>query len=127
VDVQCSVWLVDTVEEVLKSPSKEDFVKCFREDENVLMVRGGGNKASRFLEVVVYAEGGRKGFIWLPEGRGGWGWRRFVAELRLLLVPFVSSPEGKHLGVGATASSSGRSFVEVVRATPSFAVASPVR
>jgi hypothetical protein len=74
VGVQCSVWLVDTVEEVLKSPGKEDFVKSYREDEKVLMVCGGGNKADCYLEVSVYAEGGWKGIIWVPEGRGGWGW-----------------------------------------------------
>jgi hypothetical protein len=26
-----------------------------------------------------------KGAIWLPEGRGGWGWSRVVGELRKLL------------------------------------------
>jgi len=117
VGVQCSVWLVDTVEEVLKSPGKEDFVKSYRVDEKVLMVHGGGNKVGRYLEVAVYAEGGRKGIIWLPEGRGGWGWRRFAGELCQLLVPFEAnsqlpgsveiSPKGKQMGVGAKASSSG--------------------
>jgi hypothetical protein len=53
VGVQCSVWLVDTVEEVLKSPSKEDFVKSYRENEKVLIVRGGGKLSGRsFAEVV---------------------------------------------------------------------------
>jgi len=40
VGVQCSVWLVDMIEEVLKSLGKEDFVKSYHEDEKVLMVRG---------------------------------------------------------------------------------------
>jgi hypothetical protein len=35
----------------------------------VLMVHGGDNKAGRFLEVAVFAEGGRKGELWLLEGR----------------------------------------------------------
>jgi hypothetical protein len=35
--------------------------------------------------VVAYTEGGRKGAIWLPKGRGGWGWSRVVGELRKLL------------------------------------------
>jgi hypothetical protein len=83
-----TVWLVDTVVEVLESPGKEDFGTTYHEDEKVLMVRGGGNKAGRYLEVAVYAEGSRKGIIWLPEGRGGWGWLRFVGELRQLLKFF---------------------------------------
>jgi hypothetical protein len=133
VGVQCSIWLMDTVEEVQKSPSKEDF-KSDREDEKVLMVHGGGNNAGRYLEMVVYEKGGRKGIIWLPEGRGGWGWRQFVGELRQLLVPFEAksqlpnfveiSPKGKQMVVGAKASLSGHSFEEVVRATDSSSAVS---
>jgi hypothetical protein len=65
VGIQCSVWLVDMVVEVL-SLGKEDFVKSYCEDEKVLMVHGGGNKAGHYLEVAIYAKGGRKGIIWLP-------------------------------------------------------------
>ncbi len=71
VGVLCSVWLADMVEELLKSLGKEDFIKSYREDEKVLMVRGGGNKAGRYLEVAIYAKCGRKGIIWLPDSRGG--------------------------------------------------------
>lgn len=134
VGVQCFVWLVNMIEEVLKSLGKEDFVKSYHEDEKVLMVRGGGNKASCYLEFAIYAEGGWKCIIWLPEGRGGWGWRLFMGELRQLLVPFEAksrlsgsveiSPEGKQMGVGVKASSFGCSFAEVVRATASSAVVS---
>jgi hypothetical protein len=46
-----------TVEEALKALVK-DFVKYFREDVKALMVRGGGNKAGCYLEVVDYAKGG---------------------------------------------------------------------
>jgi hypothetical protein len=46
------------------------------------MVRGGGNKAGRYLEAVAYVECGRKGAIWLHEGREGWGWSWVVGELR---------------------------------------------
>jgi hypothetical protein len=56
---------------VQKSLGKEDFIKSYREDEKVLMVRGGSNKVGRYLEVAVYADGGRKGIIWLPDSRGG--------------------------------------------------------
>jgi hypothetical protein len=55
------------------------------------MVRWGDNKAVRYLEVVVYAEGGRKGIIWLLEGREGRGQCWFVRELRQMLVPFQTS------------------------------------
>jgi hypothetical protein len=43
--------------------------------------------------VADYAEGGRKGVIWIPEGRKGWGWSRMVGELRQLLK-FVEAKDG---------------------------------
>jgi hypothetical protein len=65
---------------------KEEIAKTFREGDKAMMVHRGGNKAGRFLEVSVIAEGGRKGVIWLPEGCFGRGWRRFAGELRHLLA-----------------------------------------
>lgn len=63
------------MEEAVLSPVKEEYVKSYREEEKALMVCGGGNKAGRFLEAVVYDVGGRKGIIWILEGRNGQGWR----------------------------------------------------
>jgi len=79
--LQSFVWLLAIIEEALKV-SVKDFVKYFQEDVKVLMVRGGENKSVRYLEVIVFAEGGWKGAIWLPEGRKGGGWARVVRELR---------------------------------------------
>jgi hypothetical protein len=56
--------------------------KSFHKDEKMILVRGGGNKASRYLEVAVSAEGGQKGIIRLPKGHGGWCWHRFASELQ---------------------------------------------
>lgn len=61
--LQCSAWLMATIEEALKESVKKDFVKSYHEDVKALMVRGGGNKAVRYLKVAVFAEGGRKGVI----------------------------------------------------------------
>jgi hypothetical protein len=112
-----SSWLVDSLEAACLSPVKEDFVKTFREDGKALMVHGGGNKARRFLQAGIYVEGGQKGVIWIPEGRNGRGWRRFVEELRLLLLT-------KEKGLDSEASKSnpsagllsGRLFANVIRA-----------
>ena len=57
--IQCSSWLVVTVEAVSKV--KDDIAKSYHEGDKVLMVHGGVNKAGRFLEVSAYAEDGRKG------------------------------------------------------------------
>jgi hypothetical protein len=83
--LQGSAWLMAAVEEALKAPGK-DFVKYFWEDVKALMLRGGGNKAGRYLEMVADVEGGKKWAIWLPEGREGWGWSRVVGELQKMLT-----------------------------------------
>jgi hypothetical protein len=72
--IKCSDWLADTAEEALESQRKEDFAKSFRDKVRVLKVQMGSNKAGCFLEAAIFVEGGRKGVINLPEGRGGWGW-----------------------------------------------------
>ena len=99
---------------------KEDFVKTFYEGMEVLMVRKGSNKAGRFLEAAVFAEGGQKVVIWLPEGRGGWGWRRFVGKLLHLLALTVAkdqSPVSRVISSGGGFSST-RSYAAMLSASP---------
>jgi len=54
-------------------PGDKEFVKSFREGSKVLIVRRGGNLAGRYLEVVVYVVGGRRGisfsFLKVVKGR----------------------------------------------------------
>ena len=99
------------------------------------MVHEGSNKAGRFLEVSIYAEGGHKGVLWLPESQFGRGWRRFTGKLHLMLVnpngksvaevaksrlaPSTQISPSKHTGVGVLAGcSKTRSFVEVLQSKP---------
>jgi hypothetical protein len=93
VSPQCSSWLIGTVEAACLV--KENVAKSFREGDKALMVHGGDNKAGRFLEVAMFAEGGRKGGLWLPEGRNGRGWRHFADELRILLAQTCLSSSSK--------------------------------
>jgi hypothetical protein len=92
--VQCLEWLVETVESAIQAQVKEEIAKTFREGDKAMMVHGGVNKAGRYLEVSFLAVGGRKGVIWLPEGRFGRGWRRFAGKLCRLL-------EAQRLAVGS--------------------------
>jgi hypothetical protein len=103
---------------------KVDIAKSYREGDKALMVHRVGNKAGSFLEEAVFVEGGCKGIIWLPEGRGGRGWRQFANELWRMLVPQASmhpvSGTQLKLGLGESTSGchSGRSFVEILRRVP---------
>lgn len=66
--IRCSDWLANMVEEAIMSPGKEEFVKSFRVEVEVLMVCKGSNKAGCFLQATVFAKGGWKGVIWLTKG-----------------------------------------------------------
>jgi len=99
---QSSEWLASLLEGLLGLPEEQEIVKSFREGSKLLIARRGGNKDGRFLEVSSFGLGGRKGFIVIPEGRGGWGWIKFSDELRKVVV-FLSGPLGS--GSGSSSSS----------------------
>ena len=82
---------------------KEEIVKSYCKGDKVTMVHRGGNKARRFLEVLVFAEGGCKGVIWLLKGHFGRGWRRFAGELWHLLVAQIKKTGLVELRVPSTA------------------------
>jgi hypothetical protein len=104
---KCSGWLADMVEEAIEAQRKDDFARSFRDEVRALKVRTGRNKAGCFIEAAVFVEGNRKGVVRLLEGRGGWGWQRFVDELRSLLAQLAGKelPEDSVLnaGVGGSA------------------------
>jgi hypothetical protein len=116
--IKCSEWLVVAMEEALETQRKEEFARFFRDEVRVVKIRMGSNKAGYFLETAVFVEGARKGTIRLPEGRGGWGWQRFVNELRLLnaqlsvkALPAIPVPSAGVVGSQPT-------FAEVLVAPP---------
>jgi hypothetical protein len=99
---------------------REEITKSYREGDKFTMVHGGGNKAGRFLEVSILAEGGRKGVIRLPEGCFGMGWWRFAGELAVKSGSLDSVAQykvGNLLGASSLGVIFGRSFVEVLRST----------
>jgi len=75
---------------------EKDFVRSFREGSKVLIVRRGGNAVGRFLEMTVYVVGGRRGIIFIPKGRDGRGWSRFILELGKVR-DFLKAPAGQGL------------------------------
>jgi hypothetical protein len=79
------------VEKVLQDPSFEDFVKSFKEGSKVTIVQRGGNSSGRFLEVAVYAVGGRREMIVFPKSRDGQGWGRVSGEQSKVLPFFGTS------------------------------------
>jgi hypothetical protein len=78
----------------------------------------GSNKAGCFLEVAVFVEGGQKGVIRLPKGRGDWAWQRFVEELRLLIAQLVAKVLLAVPAVNAGVVGSPPSYLDVLAAPP---------
>jgi hypothetical protein len=102
------------VEEALGVPKKGEFARSFNDKVRVLKIQMGSNRVGCFLEAVVFVEGGRKGVIRLLEGRGGWGWRRFVEERCPMSAHLVAKVL---LAIGNTgAGGSPPSYAEVLAA-----------
>jgi hypothetical protein len=99
---QCSNWSASTLEVLMGIPKDQEFVKSFREGSKILIVRRVGNITKRFLEATIFDLGGRKGFIIIPGGRGGWGWQKFSGKLRKA-IDFLSAMVGS--GQGSSSSS----------------------
>jgi hypothetical protein len=91
-------WLVATVENLVAELDSKAFVKSFREGSKKFIAQRDSNRFGRFLEVVVYFEGGRRSRIVIPEGRKGFGWRRFADELskvKVFLEDLLGSAAGR--------------------------------
>jgi hypothetical protein len=93
------VWLVSKVEWVLRNTGVEDFVDSFREGSKAVIVRRGGYKAGRFLEVAVYVKGRDvAGWLALVDQsicdlgwalrRVKYGWKALGLGLKPILGPF---------------------------------------
>jgi hypothetical protein len=122
----CIVWLISKMEWVLRNTGVEEFVDSFREGSKAVIVRRGGNKAGRFLEVAVYAEGGRKGMVLFPEGRAGRGWSRVSGELSKALA-FFGSKVGSSSPVKGAVAGAAPSYAAVVSSVvPSSVLKRPV-
>jgi hypothetical protein len=84
----CSGWLALTLENLVGYLKDQVFIKSFMEGSRVLIAQRRCNQAGRFLEAASFGMGGRKGFILIPKGRGGWGWIKFFDKLRKAIVSF---------------------------------------
>jgi hypothetical protein len=113
---KCSGWLADVVEEVIEAQRKDGFARSFRDEVRVLKVRTGSNKAGCFLGEAVFAEGDPKGINKLPKGHGGWGWQRFMDELRSLLAQLVAKEMPEVSVINARVGGSVPSFANVLAA-----------
>ena len=90
--VQCS-WeksaelLLATVEDVMSSANPGSFARTFRDGDKVFIMQLGANAYGNFVMISELVHGRRKGFIMVPEGKLGSGWRGFGFHLRKAIAP----------------------------------------
>jgi hypothetical protein len=115
-------WLLESLEELLIASSTEDFWRRSRSGSPGIFVQRCANRHGRFLVVEDFGGGKRRGFILVPEGRSGEGWKSFVLELRAV-VNFLKSrtipkpaqaSSVKESKLQAPIPSNRRSFAEVM-------------
>ena len=63
------------------------FARTVREGETVYILQSGSNAHGSFLMISKLLLGRRKGFLVVPEGRLGSGWRGFISHLKKALAP----------------------------------------
>lgn len=56
--------------ELLQAESSKEFLKHSREGVKAFIAQRGSNRSGHSLAVVEYENGGRRGFVIIPEGRG---------------------------------------------------------
>jgi hypothetical protein len=100
-------WLLEMLEELLRSSGSEDFFKSIWVESKALTVRRGGNRNGRFLVVTTQAVDNRRNVIVLPEGREGLGWGKFARELSKVKAFFEATivpPSGSNSVIGCSMS-----------------------
>ena len=79
--------LFSIMENFIYSESLGHFARTVREGETVFILQSGSNAHGSFLMIFELLHGCRKGFLVIPEGRMGNGWRGFVWHLKKVLAP----------------------------------------
>ena len=100
-------WLLEMLEELLRSFGSKDFFKSIQVESKALTIKRGGNRNGRFLMVTNQALDDRRNVIVLPKGREGRRWGRFTGELSKVKAFFeatIMPPSGFGSVIGCSTS-----------------------
>ena len=84
---ECAKRLLSIMENFIFSEPREHFACTIRVGETVFILQSGSNAHGYYLMISELLHGRRKGFLVIPEGRMGHGWRGFVWHLKKVLAP----------------------------------------
>ena len=79
--------LLSMLEDFISTEPPGHFARTVRDGETVFILQLGYNAHGSFLMISEFLRGHRKGFIAVPEGNLGCGWRGFGFHLRKALAP----------------------------------------
>ena len=78
--------LFSLMENFIYFESLRHFARTVREGETVFILQSGSNAHGSFLMISELLHGCRKGFLVVPKGRLGSGWRGFISHLKKTLA-----------------------------------------
>ncbi|KAB1201117.1 hypothetical protein CJ030_MR0G005030 [Morella rubra] len=108
------VWLVNLASKLLGAAVDQDVILKFNEGSRAFLAQRCANKSGRYVVVIEFGEGRRRGVVMVLEGRGGAGWKA-LAECFQGVVDHLGSVGKRHGSAGAVGWREGVSFVEVVK------------
>ncbi|KAK9992046.1 hypothetical protein SO802_027031 [Lithocarpus litseifolius] len=79
--------LLAIVEDLMSNVIAGNFARTFRDGDKVFILHLGSNAHGSFFMISELVHGRRKGFIVVPEGKLGSGWRGFGLHLRKAIAP----------------------------------------
>ena len=83
---ECAKRILSIMEQFILSEHHDHFARTVREGETVFILQSGSNAHGYYLMISELLHGRRKGFLVIPEGRMGYGWRGFMWHLKKVLV-----------------------------------------
>ena len=83
---ECAKRMLSIMEKFILFELHDHFARTVREGETVFIIQSGTNAHGYYLMISELLHGWWKGFLVIPEGRMGHGWRGFMWHLKKVLA-----------------------------------------
>ena len=88
---ECAKRMLSIMEKFILSELHDHFARTVREGETVFIIQSGSNAHGYYLMISELLHSRQKGFLVIPEGRMGHGWRGFMWHLKKVLAPGIQA------------------------------------
>lgn len=120
-----SVWMVNMAGKLMAAQGEHSYILKANDMHCAFLAQRCANEAGRYVSIVQYGEGRRRGVIVVPEGVGGEGWRLLAGLFQEVVEHLGRIKEGRNGKkiAGQVWLRGGHSFAEVVKEGKSLVVA----